>query len=140
MDFKYLILNTELKDDNTQTGGKNYEDETLLEFLEETNMSPDSKLGTINYALIDCGILPINEFNYPELFKYTFRDLSYYIAGGYDYIDCFNYIRNDIKKEVSYVEELVIQNLEKNSIRHPYEFGELIATHENVELKGQLSI
>ncbi|HCU7653968.1 TPA: hypothetical protein OVC47_001554 [Staphylococcus aureus] len=140
MNYKDLILNTILKDDDTSTGGKSHDKETLIEFMNEVGINHDAMLGTINYTLKQCGILPINEFNYPELFKYTLNDLKYYIAINYDYMDCFNYKKFDKEHHSTFIEEIIVQNVEKNSINFPYEFGELIIKNDSISINKQLSM
>ncbi|BBD87457.1 hypothetical protein SA58113_p20013 (plasmid) [Staphylococcus argenteus] len=139
MDFRTIIFDTVLKDDSQKNGGKSYDNETLSDFLSETGISTDSMLGTINNALTECGILPINHFNYPKLFAYTFNDLKYYVAIHYDYMDCFNYTKNGNEQPLTFVEELIVQNIEKNTIQHPYEFGELVKDNDSLQLNGQRS-
>ena len=62
MDKKFL--NIKLHDGPGETGGISFAGETLLNFLEETDMSIDSSPEEINKALVECGILPILEFTW----------------------------------------------------------------------------
>lgn len=55
------MLDIELIDDDTETGGTSFCGETLRDFLEETGMSCDTPLTEINKALKECGIEPIKE-------------------------------------------------------------------------------
>ena len=53
------LLNTELKDDDTETGGLSHYGETLREFLDDTGISHYASLDRINEALKECGIQEI---------------------------------------------------------------------------------
>lgn len=139
MDLKENILNTILKDDNTPNRGTSHSKETLFEFLSETGISLDSTLGTINFTLTECGILPINYFNYPEIFEHTLNDLKYYVANNYDYLDCFTYIKDNEEFELTYLEEIIIENIERNTIKYPHEFAELLIGDNQLILNGELS-
>lgn len=139
MDLKENILNTILKDDNTPNGGTSHSKETLFEFLSETGISLDSTLGTINFTLTECGIFPINYFNYPEIFEHTLNDLKYYVSNHYKYLDNFIYIKNNKEFEVSFLEEILIENIERNTIQYPHEFAELLIGDNQLILNGELS-
>lgn len=53
-----------LIDDETSTGGKSFNDETLDDFIQELSKNEKSQLSSINNELIGCGIKPINSINY----------------------------------------------------------------------------
>ncbi len=54
-------LAQELEDDNTPTGGVGFLGETLADFIEEANLSPDISVSEVNKVLSECGIRPIKE-------------------------------------------------------------------------------
>lgn len=58
------LLNVILKDDTTGTGGTSYDNETLMDFLDEIGLSHDTELNKVNSELVANGIIPINESNY----------------------------------------------------------------------------
>lgn len=58
----------ELKDDATEFGGKSHSRETLLDFMEDTNMDFGADLETINNGLRECGIMPITESDIPDYY------------------------------------------------------------------------
>lgn len=54
-------LNLKLIDDDTETGGVSFHGETLLDFLQDYERSIDSYTDKeVNEALIECGILPLD--------------------------------------------------------------------------------
>ena len=61
---RYLhLLDVELRDDNTGTGGIAYVGETLEEFLRCLDMNLDSITDEeVNKALEDCGILTLEHY------------------------------------------------------------------------------
>lgn len=55
------VLNQELKDGCSGSwGGISYAGETVANFIGEANISPDSDMGELNSALIECNIAPID--------------------------------------------------------------------------------
>lgn len=57
------VMDIELEDDITQHGGISFEGETVRHFVEEINEDEPivHDLETLNVALEECGILPINK-------------------------------------------------------------------------------
>lgn len=53
------FLDYELEDDATDFGGKSFSNETLRDFLEETETPFDTPMNEVNKILIQCGICPI---------------------------------------------------------------------------------
>lgn len=53
------VLNTELKDDETETGGIEYPGETVSNFIGYTDLSLDDSIELLNKELKDSGIKPI---------------------------------------------------------------------------------
>ena len=141
MNIKDVLLSTKLKDDATEVGGISHSQETLLEFMEITEIPKNVMLGTINIALKDSGILPINLFNYPELFVYTLDDLAPYIESNYNYINNFNYIEQgkNEEQELTFVEEIIKENIEMNTVEFPNEFGEVVKNNRGLELESTVS-
>ncbi len=76
------ITDIELKENgNCETGGLVHSRETLGEFMADLNDNEKQTLGQVNLSLIICGILPIDESNYPEVrqipyYHETFNDLN----------------------------------------------------------------
>lgn len=57
-----------LKEDGQSLyGGLSHSNETLSEFLDDLDPLEKLTLGDVNIALKSCGILPINDSNYPEM-------------------------------------------------------------------------
>ncbi|OEK58913.1 hypothetical protein [Staphylococcus equorum] len=141
MNVKEMLLNTKLKDDATEVGGISHSQETLVEFMETTEIPENAMLGTINIALKDSGILPINLFNYPELFGYTFDDLTPYIESNYDYINNFNYNKQgkNEEHELTFIEEFIKENIEMNTVEFPNEFGKVVKSNRGLELESTVS-
>lgn len=54
----YKVLNYELKDDDTPTGGTAFAGETVRDFIESIDDNI-SNLGSLNKALTECGIKPV---------------------------------------------------------------------------------
>jgi len=142
MNLKEVVLNTVLKDDETSTGGTSHSRETLEEFMEVAEIPQTYLLGLINIRLKESGIKPINPFNYPELFQFGYVDLQQYISNHYQYLDCFSYIakENDWEKEVSFIEDIIRENLEKNVIESPYEFKSIYNSDKGLEWTYQYAI
>jgi hypothetical protein len=62
------ITEIELKDNvAVTTGGTAHNHETLGEFMADLKPNEKQTLDQVNLALEQCGILPINEANYPEV-------------------------------------------------------------------------
>lgn len=53
------VLNTVLKDDETETGGIAHPGEKVWEFIDYTDLSLDDSIELLNEALKDSGIKPI---------------------------------------------------------------------------------
>lgn len=142
MNLKSIVLNTVLKDDETSTGGTSHAQETLEEFMEVAEIPQTYLLGFINIRLKESGIKPINPFNYPELFQFGYNDLQQYISEHYQYLDCFRYTEkmNTQKKEVSFIEDIIRENLERNVIKPPYEFESMYNTEKGLEWTYQYAI
>lgn len=68
-------LNIVLKDDATLYGGVAYAGETLIDFINDLEASERQSLDDVNVALIECGILPINKRNYPEIKNLNYLEL-----------------------------------------------------------------
>lgn len=49
-----------LRDDNTPYGGTSYHGETLADFMVSTNIRFGSSLKKVNEALVECGIMPMD--------------------------------------------------------------------------------
>jgi len=63
------------------TGGLSHSTETLGEFMEDLRPNEKRTLNDVNSALLECGILPINEYNYKEVsevknFEFVARGLK----------------------------------------------------------------
>lgn len=56
---------------NVVTGGLSHRTETLGEFMEDLRPNEKRTLKDVNSALLECGILPINEENYREVREVT---------------------------------------------------------------------
>ena len=142
MNLKKLILNTVLKDDETATGGTSHSHETLEEYMEIAGIPESYLLGSINIHLKESGIKPINPFNYPELFQFQYDDLKPYIIEHYKYLDCFRYVlkENDWEKLVTFVEDIIRENLEMNVINPPYEFEAVYNKDSELEWSYQYAI
>ncbi|RIN23974.1 hypothetical protein [Staphylococcus succinus] len=62
------IRDLKLKDNGLTTfGGLAHSEETLAEFMDDLKPNEKRTIEDINLALSECGILPINESNYPEI-------------------------------------------------------------------------
>lgn len=68
-------LNILLKDDATLYGGVAYAGETLIDFMNDLEASERQSLDNVNVALIECGILPINKNNYPDIKNLKYLEL-----------------------------------------------------------------
>lgn len=55
------------EDDQSPYGGLSHSEETLSEFLDDLEPLEKLSLEDVNITLKSCGILPINESNYPEI-------------------------------------------------------------------------
>lgn len=64
MEFGDLKLK---EDAQSSYGGLSHSNETLSEFLDDLNPIEKLTIEDINLALSSCGILPINDANYPEM-------------------------------------------------------------------------
>ena len=53
------FLNYVLRDDATVHGGVSFHGQTLGDFIAETDLTEDSDMNTVNFALIECGIMPV---------------------------------------------------------------------------------
>lgn len=55
------------EDDQSPYGGLSHREETLGEFMDDLEPLEKLTLEDVNIALKSCGILPINESDYPEI-------------------------------------------------------------------------
>ena len=58
--FTFFVLNTELEDDDTPTGGISFYGETVSDFLKDTDLPCSISVSELNKHLVACGIRPIN--------------------------------------------------------------------------------
>lgn len=64
------LAEIELKDDETNHGGKSFSEETFKDFASYFDLEELEESNTVesfNKSLIDCGILPLTELNYPNV-------------------------------------------------------------------------
>ena len=59
-DLTEEILDIELDDDETATGGIAFAGETVRDFLDESKLAKDEPISALDEALKECGIEPLN--------------------------------------------------------------------------------
>ena len=53
------VLSVELKDDSTPYGGKAFSNETVADFITESELTPSDSIEALNQELKLCGIKPV---------------------------------------------------------------------------------
>ena len=100
------FLNCELNDGPFEDGGISFMGETLEDFLGEVDMSIDDSAEEINKALMECGILPVLEFewnmakkNYVREPKKLSKMIDTHLGDVYVGDICINIILRDYGEE-----------------------------------------
>ena len=77
------FLDYELQDDKTEFGGVAFVGETLKDFIEEVGLSIDNDIKSINVALKECGIKPIDVVKYLALeYAEKYGIIEYKVVGN----------------------------------------------------------
>lgn len=102
-------LNLILKDDETLTGGTSFHNETLMNFLDETELNYSTDIEIVNDALMVSGILPITKDNYDFTCNIV-KSIKYATLSMLEHIDLANDIQEVIKNNYEDFEETEIYN------------------------------
>lgn len=102
-------LNLILKDDETLTGGTSFHNETLMNFLDETELNYSTDIEIVNGALMVSGILPITKDNY-DFTGNIVKSIEYATLSMLEHIDLTNDIQEVIKNNYEDFEETEIYN------------------------------